>query len=96
MEYPVIFLDKIESSRILLNEMIERAIKQGMLNFAMFYTLRDGLNELKLIVVNGHVIDSSFLNKWGKVMGWVSKVFEDTPLLDLLREIDIYIVDIKG
>jgi hypothetical protein len=96
MEYSSNFLKDIENSLIELNIMIESAIKQRMLNFDMFYTLRDGLNELKLKVENRHELDSVFFKKWDRVMGWVHITFEGTPLLDLVRSIDKVIVSLES
>jgi hypothetical protein len=88
MKYSTDFIKDIDSSKKILNKMIEQAIKQEMKNFGMFYTLQDGLNELSLKVENGEEFDSVFLKKWDKVMGWVFKAFEGTPLLDLINSID--------
>jgi hypothetical protein len=37
-----------------------------------------------------------FCKKWDNIMGWAPKVFEDHPLLDLLREIDEAIMKIRN
>jgi hypothetical protein len=88
--------NKVEESNIILSEMIENAKKQGALDFDMFFYLQDGLNELSTVIENKQNINYVFLKKWGNVMGWAPKVFEDHPLLYLLREIDEAIMKIRN
>jgi hypothetical protein len=88
--------NKVEESNIILSEMIENAKKQGALDFDMFFYLQDGLNELSTLIENKQNINYVFLKKWDNVMGWAPKVFEDHPLLYLLREIDEAIMKIRN
>jgi hypothetical protein len=77
----------IESSKAILSEMITRANKQGAKNIGMLSTLNQGLNELTEVLKDKKV-NQDFLKKWNSIMGWAPKVFEEHPLLDLLRNID--------
>ncbi len=95
MDNLILICNKVEESKTILSEMIENAKKQGALNFEMFFCLQDGLNELSTLIENKQDINYVFLKKWENVMGWAPKVFEDHPLLYLLREIDEVILHIR-
>ena len=96
MENLNIIYNKVEKSKEILSEMIENSKKQGALNFDMFYYLQDGLKELSTVLEKKQEINLVFCKKWDNIMGWAPKVFEDHPLLDLLREIDEAIMKIRN
>ena len=93
MKYSNGISKKVEDSKVILTEMITNAQKQGAQNFDMLYVLQDALEELYLKIGNKEKIDIPLLKKWDNIMGWVPKVFEGHPLLDLIREIDKVIMD---
>jgi|LakMenE18May11ns_1017448.scaffolds.fasta_scaffold9341908_1 hypothetical protein len=96
MDNLILVYNKVEESNIILSEVIANAKKQGALDFDMFFYLQDGLNELSTLIENKQNISYVFLKKWDNVMGWAPKVFEDHPLLYLLREIDEAIMKIRN
>ena len=88
MAYSEGLLQKIKDAQIILDEMIESAIKQKVLNFQMLYTLRDALNELKVKIETRQELND-FIKKWNeKIIWWVSRTFEGSDLLDLINSID--------
>lgn len=78
----------IESADAILEDMISKAKEQGAKNFDMLFTLKDALNELSEQLGKKHIIGDCFITKWDTIMGWVPRVFEDHPLLDILKKID--------
>ena len=92
MQYSNDISTKIDDSILILNQMIENAKSQGAQNFDMLHTLAEALKDLQIKVANKQKVDRGFTVKWDNVMGWVPKVFEDHPLLDLLRHIDAEIM----
>lgn len=78
----------IKSANTILDDMIVKAKEQGAKNFDMLFTIKDGLNELSELLVNKDGITDCFIQKWDAIMGWVPRVFEDHPLLEILRKID--------
>jgi len=82
-----ILLD-IEKSKIIVEDMISKAKEQGAKNFDMLYIIDEGLSELLEILKNEKTINRSFYEKWSGMMGWVHRVFEDHPLLDLIYKIN--------
>jgi hypothetical protein len=68
--------------------MIENARTQKAKNFEMLYLLSDALKNLHQVVLARQRVGSKFIATWNNIMGWAPKVFEDHPLLDILRKID--------
>jgi hypothetical protein len=81
-------LSDIQLSNKILNEMILKAKEQGAQNFQMLFSLSDGLTELYQTLIIENKLSRPFYEKWDSLMGWVPKVFEDHPLLELLQKID--------
>jgi len=88
MRYLKELLNNVDCSKVIVNDMILKAQEQGAKNFEMLFSLRDGLNELTVILSKEQDLNNQFIEKWDLLMGWVPKVFEAHPLLDLLRNID--------
>lgn len=80
--------NSIKSAKAILDDMIAKAKEQGAQNFDMLFTVKDGLCELSELLESKKSIDDCFMEKWDSIMGWAPRVFEDHPLLDLLRNID--------
>ena len=88
MRYSTNLTEDLEWSKTMLNEMIESAKKQGIINLQMLYVLDEALNYLLDHVKQNTDPSDAFLRKWDNIMGWAPKVFEDNPLLDKIRAID--------
>ncbi|MCO5236858.1 MAG: hypothetical protein M9933_11380 [Chitinophagaceae bacterium] len=88
--------NNINSAIAILNDMIAKAKAQGAQNFDMLYNVKDGLNELSQLLISRQKINDSFLRKWDETMGWVPRVFEGHPLLEILRQIDNVITSDKS
>jgi hypothetical protein len=86
---------KIKSANTILDDMIVKANEQGARNFEMLYTVKDGLSELSGQLLTTGVITHSFVAKWDVIMGWIPRVFEGHPLLDILEKIDDFVVKNK-
>lgn len=93
MESSKDILGKVEEAKTIIAEMILSAKSQRAKNFDMLYVLQNALEELGIIMKNEQKVNSNFLKKWDSIMGWAPKVFEDHPLLDLLRDIDKVIIE---
>lgn len=78
----------IKSAKAILDDMIVKAKEQGAKNFDTLFYCKDGLCELSELLESKESIDDCFMEKWDALMGWAPRVFEDHPLLDLLRNID--------
>ena len=85
----------IKSANTILDDMIVKAKEQGAKNFDMLFTVKDGLNELSELLINKDGINDYFIKKWNAIMGWAPKVFEDHPLLEILRKIDNVVMNYK-
>jgi hypothetical protein len=85
----------IKSANTILDDMIEKAREQNARNFEMLFTVKNGLNELSELLTNKNGINDRFIEKWNTIMGWVPKVFEDHPLLEILRKIDVVVMNNK-
>ena len=85
----------IKSANTILDDMIAKAKEQGAKNFDMLFTLKDGLNELSERVQNKEEISNCFIEKWDTIMGWTPRVFEDHPLLEILKKIDDVVMNNK-
>ena len=85
----------IKSANTILDDMIVKAKEQGAKNFDMLFTVKDGLSELCERLQNKDGISNCFIEKWDAIMGWVPRVFEDHPLLEILRKIDDVIMNDK-
>lgn len=96
MKYSKDLLKEIESSKTILDEMIVKAEEQGARNFEILFTLQNGLNELSMVIKDNQNLSPQFLKKWDLIMGWAPKVFEDHPLLELLKRIDNKLIEAKS
>jgi hypothetical protein len=85
----------IKSANTILDDMIVKAKEQDAQNFNMLFTVKDGLSELSERLLNKDGISDCFTKKWDAIMGWVPRVFEDHPLLEILRKIDDVIMNNK-
>lgn len=85
----------IKSANTILDDMIVKAKEQGAKNFDMLFTVKDGLNELSHRLQNKDGLSICFMEKWDNIMGWVPRVFEDHPLLEILRKIDDVVMSNK-
>lgn len=86
---------RIRSANTIIDDMIIKAKSQGAKNFDMLLVLKDGLNELSDLLVSRKGITNIFAQKWDGIMVWVPRVFEDHPLLKIIRDIDNVVINNK-